>query len=705
LEDDWGLVSDIKSNGSSIFVSEAIHGIHVYGVSQGEIQKISEMHHEQSFQIELSGNILLSRGRGIKIFDVENPASPFLVESFDDSGVIATTNDWVVLGLYSASYDTHTVYLYHNEMNSLCPVDTMEFITPPGNDSYSYRLYLDNENLVIKQSIGYNDHPHYQLFNLSIDGFNEIEHEWPIDIHALKLVGPYFYFFGYGQDNSYDLRRIDITVNDDTTGSVIRENCILPSWEVLIDDERIYLAFPDAQKYEVADWEGDVPGDWQEYPIHYDFASWTLHDNMIFCAQTDPDGIYWHDYSESNPDSGYFRSEAWDSQDMVIRNNLGYCVGDSLRILDLTNPSNPVRIASYALPRRMTNVQIYNGNLFISSGRIIWPEPFLLQKYSFDSNGMPLLENSIEDTSKISAEIIFHEDLIYVAVDCYPDADPIERGIKIFDTEDLSLVQFNQEVGFPFSMIIHNNILYTEKRIDIVHFALQCYDISDINNIELLCQQSLPDLAYQFNIHSNLLIFNTSQGIYSYNIQNPEDPYQEYFYQMEDYSYSFDIQDSLLAVAKTDHSSFQVFSLANLNDPALLINGSRIKFPFQPNIMIHEGHVYISDHTIIEVFDIGSILSVRNEPDITPNQLYLSDPYPNPFNPSTKISYFLPEASEVNLGVFNIMGQEVFRVLDSNRSAGNHQVNIDMSEFSSGVYFIRMNTKHGVLIQRATLVK
>jgi len=105
--------------------------------------------------------------------------------------------------------------------------------------------------------------------------------------------------------------------------------------------------------------------------------------------------------------------------------------------------------------------------------------------------------------------------------------------------------------------------------------------------------------------------------------------------------------------------------------------------------------------------NMGMQLSAPEEglEELIPGEYAMEVPYPNPFNPSTKISYFLPEASEVNLGVFNIMGQEVFRVLDSNRSAGNHQVNIDMSEFSSGVYFIRLNTRHGILTQRATLVK
>jgi subtilisin family serine protease len=64
--------------------------------------------------------------------------------------------------------------------------------------------------------------------------------------------------------------------------------------------------------------------------------------------------------------------------------------------------------------------------------------------------------------------------------------------------------------------------------------------------------------------------------------------------------------------------------------------------------------------------------------------------YPNPFNPSTRIRYDLPSEGHVTLGVYNLIGQEVARVVDSRQSAGRHEVPFMTSNLSSGVYFFRI---------------
>lgn len=73
-----------------------------------------------------------------------------------------------------------------------------------------------------------------------------------------------------------------------------------------------------------------------------------------------------------------------------------------------------------------------------------------------------------------------------------------------------------------------------------------------------------------------------------------------------------------------------------------------------------------------------------------PEEYSLTNNYPNPFNPSTQIKYALPQAAEVSIKVYNIMGQQVATLVNTNMSAGFHEVNFDAGSLSSGVYIARM---------------
>ena len=79
--------------------------------------------------------------------------------------------------------------------------------------------------------------------------------------------------------------------------------------------------------------------------------------------------------------------------------------------------------------------------------------------------------------------------------------------------------------------------------------------------------------------------------------------------------------------------------------------------------------------------------------------------YPNPFNPATSLVYDVLEQGHVTLKVFNVMGQEVATLVDSERSNGRYAISFDATGLSSGIYFytVKMNnftdTKKMLLVQ------
>ncbi|MGD8779501.1 MAG: YCF48-related protein [Ignavibacteria bacterium] len=87
------------------------------------------------------------------------------------------------------------------------------------------------------------------------------------------------------------------------------------------------------------------------------------------------------------------------------------------------------------------------------------------------------------------------------------------------------------------------------------------------------------------------------------------------------------------------------------------------------------------------------------------NNYSLSQNYPNPFNPSTTIKYSIPEAGIVKVTVYNMLGQKVQDVLNTFHNAGNHEVVIDGSELSSGVYFYQLTAGSYQTTKKMLLLK
>ena len=76
--------------------------------------------------------------------------------------------------------------------------------------------------------------------------------------------------------------------------------------------------------------------------------------------------------------------------------------------------------------------------------------------------------------------------------------------------------------------------------------------------------------------------------------------------------------------------------------------------------------------------------------NIVPEKTELLGNYPNPFNPSTNISYQLSTMSRVTLKVFDILGREVVTLVDEQMEAGYYSILFDGSELASGIYFVRL---------------
>ena len=88
-----------------------------------------------------------------------------------------------------------------------------------------------------------------------------------------------------------------------------------------------------------------------------------------------------------------------------------------------------------------------------------------------------------------------------------------------------------------------------------------------------------------------------------------------------------------------------------------------------------------------------------------PYKFEMDELYPNPFNPSTQISFSLPTDNYVKLSAYNIRGNEVDVIFEGAQGVGKHSYTWNASNLPSGVYYIRLQAGSLVSSQKALLIK
>ncbi len=105
--------------------------------------------------------------------------------------------------------------------------------------------------------------------------------------------------------------------------------------------------------------------------------------------------------------------------------------------------------------------------------------------------------------------------------------------------------------------------------------------------------------------------------------------------------------------------------------------------------------------------DAGLILPTGVTPPVEtkPAEFKLEQNFPNPFNPTTTISYYLPVGGTISLKVFALDGREVATIAQENQSVGHHTVEFDASRLASGVYLYRLQLGHFAETKKMLLLK
>ncbi|MCI0450433.1 MAG: SBBP repeat-containing protein [Chlorobi bacterium] len=151
-----------------------------------------------------------------------------------------------------------------------------------------------------------------------------------------------------------------------------------------------------------------------------------------------------------------------------------------------------------------------------------------------------------------------------------------------------------------------------------------------------------------------------------------------------------------------DYATLKYDSNGNQQWPALIYNGTGNNEDRAYAIVVDSpGNIYITgasrsgtlfgseDYLTIKYSDESNpVTIISNE---VPVKCSLYQNYPNPFNPTTNIRFDVPSQSNVKITVFNSLGNQVTVLLNSRLNPGTFEVEWDANNFSSGIYFYRIN--------------
>ncbi|MBS1550542.1 MAG: SBBP repeat-containing protein [Bacteroidetes bacterium] len=98
-------------------------------------------------------------------------------------------------------------------------------------------------------------------------------------------------------------------------------------------------------------------------------------------------------------------------------------------------------------------------------------------------------------------------------------------------------------------------------------------------------------------------------------------------------------------------------------------------------------------------------VGIRQISSEVPEQFSLSQNYPNPFNPSTKIRFEISEPSQTKLYVYDALGSLVANIVNEKLQPGSYEVSFDANNFSSGVYFYKLESNGFVASKKMLLIK
>jgi len=287
--------------------------------------------------------------------------------------------------------------------------------------------------------------------------------------------------------------------------------------------------------------------------------------------------------------------------------------------------------------------------------------------------------------------------------------------VDISDQENPDQIMMIPIDGFIIDLTIEDNYMYY---VDIGGFHI--IDISDPLEFNYISYWESNHGATNFALYGNYAyVADDDGGIKILDISDKVNPVMVDSLLLNNSSrinQDLLVENDLLFITDRGWNEIFVFDLYCPDAPTLTFNYRWDKYTNEMELLdtyLYCAHgvlnTYPKDYPGLSILDLSHV-NIPFKKNLPPYHVLTLSNHPNPFNPSTTISYHLPEVSRVSLSIYNIKGQLVRAIVNDIKSAGEHSViwdGIDDREqpVDSGIYLYQLKAGIEVVSKKMVLLK
>lgn len=676
----WGAVYDIRVSGNYAYVATGSSGLHIVDISNpstpAEVGSLRNIGRVES--VSVSGSYACvtlewrSDGVGVVIADISDPTQPIQV------------------GTFSCPVALRSKCIYRNDI----------------------AYFIRNYNRI-------------QLLGLS-DPANPVQMGYTPEIGNIQdfaLDGDYLYV----TEGDYQLRIFGVS-NPEQPVQVLSFPLESRAKRIVIHDAVAYLTCDDGlHVIDISDplhpaQTGYTSGYISDFDVVGGYV-YTVNGNSLNVFNVSDPG---------NIQQGETQNLELNSPHLAISGNL-ICIADlnhGLTVLQIPQPGYPVVLAQTGS---------FDGllkNVAVSKGCLVAPSTSGLYTVDVSDPSNPIV---LGKNDQAVDQVAMHNEYAYAV-----NANGGEFVFNLSDRSNPDLVGSCETTNFlmaitvrdGYSFITNEGGLLVVNTLDpsnpmVTRYTDLC--LGNVEDIELsgdyafvatyvsglmvidISNRNLPQRVY-FESHSwdqpvasnglavygQYVYLGSIDGIEIYDISDPTNPV--YIDRFEAYNSRMTISGHYLFGASRG-LGLSVMDISNPVLPELVgyydTPGSAV------DVFVDGGYAYVSDTYSIEIFDCRQLLDwVEPAPASLPQNYGITSLYPNPFNPTLSIVVGLPEAADLNLAVYNLIGQRVAEIHRGRLDGGYRTFSFDGAGLASGVYLVRASVSDKLeQTKRVVLVK